>query len=388
MEVYFDNSATTRCSSRVQEIVQRTMDADYGNPSSMHKKGVEAEACVKEAAAAIAKTLKVSAKEIYFTSGGTESNNLAILGTAFANRRAGNRILTTQVEHASVLQAMKFLETQGFEVVYLPVDKHGLLLLDALEEAMDARTIIVSVMQVNNEIGTVQPIEQAAAIVKQKNPQAVFHVDAVQSYGKMQIRPKKMQVDLLSVSGHKIHGPKGVGFLYIRDKTKITPLSFGGGQQSGMRSGTHNVPGIAGLGQAAYEAYEDFDQKIDYLYRLRRLFLTRIAQIPDITVHGFTDEDERQQSAPHIVSIAPAGVRSEVLLHALEEHHIYISAGSACSSNKPSVSGTLQAIHAMPSLLDATVRFSFSIHNKEDEIDYAVKKMEELLPKLRRYHYH
>lgn len=387
MEVYFDNSATTRCSRRVQEIVIRTMDADYGNPSSLHRKGIEAEAYVKEAAEAIAKTLKVSAKEIYFTSGGTESNNLAILGTAFANKRAGKRILTTQVEHASVLQAMAFLETQGFEVIYLPVDSHGMLSLEALQDAIDEQTILVSVMQVNNEIGTVEPVAQAAHIIKQKNPRALFHVDAVQSYGKMQIRPQKLGIDLLSVSGHKIHGPKGVGFLYIRDKTKIMPLSFGGGQQSGMRSGTHNVPGIAGLGEAASEAYEDIDQKIEYLYHLRNLFLTRIARIPDVTVHGFTKREEQQLYAPHIVSIAAAGVRSEVLLHALEEHDIYISAGSACSSNKPSVSRTLQAIHTAPPLLDATVRFSFSIDNQEEEIDYAVKKMEELLPKLRRYRY-
>ena len=384
MEVYFDNSATTRCTGRVQEIVQKTMDLDFGNPSSLHKKGMEAEQYVKNAAAAIAKTLKVSEKEILFTSGGTESDNLAIIGVALANQRTGKRLITTQVEHAAVFQSMEFLKTLGFDVVYLPVDKDGVLSLEALQEAVDSQTSLVSIMQVNNEIGTIEPVMEAAKIIRQKNPGAYIHVDAVQSYGKMQIRPKQLDVDLLSVSGHKIHGPKGVGFLYVRDKTKIRPISFGGGQQFGMRSGTHNVPGIAGLGEAAREIYEDFDAKIEYIYGLREYFIKELDHMEGVSVNGRVG----RENAPHIVSVSVSGIRSEVLLHALEGDGIYVSAGSACSSNKPSVSRTLQAIGLEPALLDSTVRFSFSAYNTIEEIDYAISRLKGLVPKLRRYQRH
>lgn len=384
MEVYFDNSATTRCTRRVQEIVQKTMDLDFGNPSSLHKKGMEAEQYVKDAATAIAKTLKVSEKEIVFTSGGTESDNLAIIGVALANQRTGKRLITTQVEHAAVFQAMEFLKTLGFDVVYLPVDKDGILSLEALQEAVDDQTSLVSIMQVNNEIGTIEPIMEAARIIRQKNPGTYIHVDAVQSYGKMQIRPRKLDVDLLSVSGHKIHGPKGVGFLYVRDKTKIKPISFGGGQQFGMRSGTHNVPGIAGLGEAAREIYEDFDAKIEHIYGLRDHFIKGLAGMEGVFINGRKGRD----NAPHIVSISVSGIRSEVLLHALEGDGIYVSAGSACSSNKPSVSRTLQAIGLGPVHLSSTVRFSFSAYNTTEEIDYAISRLKELVPKLRRYQRH
>lgn len=384
MEAYFDNSATTRCTKRVQEVVQKTMDLDFGNPSSLHKKGMEAEQYVKAAAAAIAKTLKVKEKEIIFTSGGTESDNLAIIGTALANQRTGQRLITTEVEHPAVFEAMEFLKTLGFDVVYLPVDKYGVLSLEALQEAVNEQTTLVSVMQVNNEIGTIEPIAEAAKMIRRKNPKTYIHVDAVQSYGKMRIRPKQLDIDLLSVSGHKIHGPKGIGFLYVRDKAKIKPISFGGGQQQGMRSGTHNVPGIAGLGEAAVEIYENFDAKIEHIYSLRDYFIKEITGIEGISVNGRTNRD----SAPHIVSISVSGIRSEVLLHALEGDGIYVSAGSACASNKLSVSRTLQAIGLEPSLLDSTVRFSFSAYNTIEEIDYAISKLKELVPKLRRYQRH
>lgn len=384
MEAYFDNSATTRCTKRVQEIVQKTMELDFGNPSSLHKKGMEAEQYVKAAAAAIAKTLKVKEKEIIFTSGGTESDNLAIIGTALANQRTGQRLITTEVEHPAVFEAMEFLKTLGFDVVYLPVDKYGVLSLEALQEAVNEQTTLVSVMQVNNEIGTIEPIAEAAKMIRRKNPKTYIHVDAVQSYGKMRIRPKQLDIDLLSVSGHKIHGPKGIGFLYVRDKAKIKPISFGGGQQQGMRSGTHNVPGIAGLGEAALEIYENFDAKIEHIYSLRDYFIKEITGIEGISVNGKMNRD----SAPHIVSISVSGIRSEVLLHALEGYGIYVSAGSACASNKPSVSRTLQAIGLDPSLLDSTVRFSFSAYNTIEEIEYAISKLKELVPKLRRYQRH
>ena len=384
MEAYLDNSATTRCSDRAFALMQKVLLEDYGNPSSLHMKGVEAERYVKAAREKIAKTLKVTEKEIIFTSGGTESNNLAILGTALANRRTGNRIITTAVEHASVANPMKFLEEERFEVIYLPVDENGVISLKDLEEALSDQTILVSLMHVNNEIGAVEPVEEAAALVHEKCPKALVHVDAIQSYGKFRIYPKKSGIDLLSVSGHKIHGPKGSGFLYVKEKTKIKPIIYGGGQQNGMRSGTENVPGIAGLGEAAAEIYEDFKEKQDRLYALKERFIREVTTIPGVSVNGKTGRD----SAPHIVSVSVEGVRAEVLLHSLEDKQIYVSSGSACSSNKPAVSRTLKGIGLKQNLLDSTVRFSFSVHTTEEEIDYAADVLKTLVPALQKYTRH
>ena len=388
MEVYLDHSATTRCSERVQKMVCAAMDEAYGNPSSMHKKGMEAEHYVREAAQKIAKTLKVSEKEIIFTSGGTESNNLALIGAAMANRRSGNRLITTQIEHPSVLNTMEYLREQGFEVIYLPVDQKGVVLLDALREALDPETILGTMMQVNNEIGSVQPIAEAAKIIHENNVRTLFHVDAVQSYGKMPIRPKTLGIDLLSVSGHKIHGPKGVGFLYRKEKTKLKPILFGGGQQYGLRSGTHNVPGIAGIGEAAAEAYENLEQKIAGLYELKDRLIAKTAAIDGIVVNG----DAGRDSAPHILNLSVLGVRSEVMLHALEEYGIYVSAGSACASNHPQPSRTLTALHLTPERIESALRFSFccgtQMGTKAEEIDYAADKLAELTTKLRRYARH
>ncbi len=381
MEAYLDHSATTRCSRRVQEIMLETMDTAYGNPSSMHKKGLEAERYVKEAAEKIAKTLKVSEKEIIFTSGGTESNNLALIGAAMANRRAGSRLITTQIEHPSVRNTMEYLKRQGFEVIALPVSRDGILILDALKEALDDQTILVSIMQVNNEIGSIQPVEKAAELVHAQRPGILFHVDAVQSYGKMQIRPKRSGIDLLSVSGHKIHGPIGIGFLYKRDKVKLTPLLYGGGQQSGIRSGTYPVPGIAGIGEAAVQAYENLDEKTQHLRRLKTRLLEQTADLDGVVCNGCSGEE----GAAHIVNLSFPGVRSEVLLHALEEYEIYVSAGSACSSSHPQPSETLQALHLEAALAESALRFSFCSETQEAEIDYAAAKLKELVPRLRRY---
>ena len=250
MEAYFDNSATTRVFDCVKDAVVNAMTVDYGNAAARHMKGVEAERLIKEARAEIAKSLKVQEKEILFTSGGTESNNTALIGAAFANQRAGKHLITTGVEHASIYNTMEFLREQGFEITYLPVDSYGCISLEELAQAVREDTILVSVMYVNNEIGAVEPVEEISKVIKAKNPKTLFHVDAIQAYGKYVIRPKKQGIDLLSVSGHKIHGPKGVGFLYIDEKAKVRPILFGGGQQKGMRSGTENVPGCAGLGAA------------------------------------------------------------------------------------------------------------------------------------------
>ena len=381
MEAYLDNSATTRCSKAAADKMVLLLTEDFGNPSSLHMKGVIAEKYINEAKKKIARTLKCQEKEIVFTSGGTESNNLAIIGSAMANQRAGKHIITTQVEHASVANTMKFLEDSGFEITYLGVDHDGRISLEELKAAMRPDTILVSIMQVNNEIGAVMPVEEAGKLIKEINPGTLFHVDAIQSYGKLHISPKNMNCDLLSVSGHKIHGPKGSGFLYIKDKTKIKPIIYGGGQQKGMRSGTENVPAIAGLGIAAEEIYTDLDTKIEAMYALKSHFINEVTRIDGVTVNGLTDKT----SAPHIVSVSIQGVRAEVILHTLEDKNIYVSAGSACSSNKPAVSATLKAIGLPKELLDSTVRFSFCVDTTIEEIDYAVKVMQDVVPKLQKY---
>lgn len=388
MEAYLDNSATTRCSDRACQVMVDLLTKDYGNPSSLHMKGIEAERFVETAKKKIAKTLRVSEKEIIFTSGGTESNNLAIIGAAMANRRAGNHIITTSIEHASVENPMEFLKEQGFEITYLSVDENGIISLEELEEAVTEQTILVSMMQVNNEIGAIEPVAEAVELIKEKNPDTLIHVDAIQSYGKMYIYPKKLGIDMLSVSGHKIHGPKGSGFLWVKEKTKLKPLILGGGQQKGMRSGTENVPAIAGLGEAAEEIYENLDEKRAHLYGLKQRFIDRIEKLEGTHVNGKTGED----SAPHIVSVSFEGIRSEVLLHSLEDRGIYVSSGSACSSNnhagKQKGSKTLRNIHLKENLLDSTLRFSFSVHTTEEEIDYALEVLGELLPVLKKYTRH
>ena len=386
MEAYLDNSATTRCLDSVIEIVEKTMREDYGNPSSKHQKGLDAENYVRAARTEIAKTLKVQDKEIFFTSGGTESNNWALVGSALANRRAGNHLITTAVEHAAVLQPMGFLEEMGFRITYLPVDKYGVADLEALKKAICEDTILVSMMYVNNELGTEEPVEDAAKIIKAKNPNILFHVDAIQAYGKYRIHPKKLGIDLLSVSGHKIHGPKGSGFLYVNEKAKIRPIILGGGQQKGMRSGTDNVPGIAGLGVAVKEAYQNLEEKAAHLQALKQQLIDGLKDIPDVFIQGQASEGG---GAPHIVSVSFAGVRSEVLLHALEDRQIYISSGSACSSNKKlPVSTVLKEAHVPKELLDSTVRFSFSSQTTEEEIAYCIEELHRIVTMLRKYTRH
>lgn len=385
MEAYLDNSATTRAFPEVGELVYKVMCQDFGNPSSMHRKGVEAEHYIKDAKESLAKILKVNTKEIFFTSGGTESDNLALIGCARANKRRGNHLITTSIEHDAILNTMRYLEEEeGFRVTYLPVDSNGKVSLEALQEALCPETILVSIMYVNNEVGTVQPVEEAAKIVKEYNSNILVHSDAVQGFGKYYIYPKRQKIDLLSVSGHKIHGPKGVGFIYIGEKVKIRPILFGGGQQKDMRSGTENVPGIAGLGLAAKMSYQDLDMKVALMRELKAHFLEGLKQIDDITIHGVTDEG----SAPHIISVGVAGIRSEVLLHTLEEKGIYVSSGSACASNHPAVSGVLKSIGAEQKYLDSTIRFSMSEFTTKEEIDYVLETLYNCIPMLRRYTRH
>ena len=381
MEVYLDNSATTRCFDEVAQIMHQVMCEDYGNPSSMHHKGVEAEQHLRYAKETLAKILKVNEKEILFTSGGTESDNIALIGAAMANHRRGRHLITTAIEHPAIIQPMAFLENQGFRVTYLPVDREGRISLKDLERAMRSDTILVSIMHTNNEIGSIQPIGEAGALIKRMNPHTIFHVDAVQGFGKFRIYPSKMHIDMLSVSGHKIHGPKGVGFLYIREGTKVNPIIYGGGQQKGMRSGTENVPGIAGLAKAAELVYANLDEDMDRMYKLRDMFIHGVRDIDGIKINGCPG----REGAAHIVSLSVRGVRSEVLLHTLEERGIYVSAGSACASNKPQPSATLKAIRLERDLLDSTIRFSISVFTTEEEIQYTIQALSEVIPVLRKY---
>lgn len=351
MEAYFDNAATTKVFPEVKDLVVKLMEEDYGNPSSLHQKGLDAGHYIKETKEILAKEWKVDSKEIVLTSGGTESNNLALIGAALANKRSGNRIITSKVEHASVSSTMAFLESLGFEVVYLNVDHQGIVDLEQLEQEVNEDTILVSVMYVNNEIGAVEPIQEIAEIIKEKNPKTLFHVDAIQAFGKYHIYPKRMGIDLMSVSGHKIHGPKGTGALFIKNRTKVKPIIYGGGQQDGMRSGTENVPGFAGFGLATKIVYEDLEARIVRMRAVKDRLTERLKTLPDVYIN--------EGEAPHILSVSFVGVRSEVMLHALEEREIYVSSGSACSSNKPAVSHVLSSIGLQKNRLESTIRFSF-----------------------------
>ena len=381
MDVYFDNSASTRVSERAIEIMLKTMREDYANTSAKHIKGVDAEKYVKDAADIIAKTLKVKKGEIIFTSGGTESNNLAIIGTAMARKRYGNHIIISGIEHPAVYRPAEFLIEQGFEVTVLPVNAEGAVDLEVLKSSLRDDTVLVSVMYVNNEIGTIEPVDEISRIIKAKNKDILFHVDAIQAYTKFKIAPKTQGIDMLSASGHKFHGPKGVGFLYIDSSVKINPIIFGGGHQRGMRSGTLNTTGIAGMGVAAKEAYDDFEKKIKNIVDLKYYLMDNLEKIEGAVLNTKRGEN----FAPQIISVSFEDIRAEVLLHALEDRGIYVSSGSACSSNHPGISGTLKAIGVREDLLDSTIRISLSELNNREEADYFLKNLVELLPLLRKF---
>ncbi len=384
MEAYLDNAATTPVFTQVMELMKQVMEVDYGNPSSKHTKGMDAEKYVNTAREQIASTLKCQEKEILFTSGGTESNNMALIGTALANQRAGKHIITTRIEHASIHEPFQFMEQMGYEATYLPVDSDGHVSIDELKTAMRPDTLFVSIMMVNNEIGAVEQIQKLCRAAKEINPRVIFHVDAIQAYGKYRINPKKLGIDMMSVSGHKIHGPKGIGFLYIKEGTRVRPIIYGGGQQKGMRSGTENVPGIAGLGLAAQMMYQGHSEKIDNLYARKQQMIDGLSRLEGVSFNGIGTQ-ELTQTAPHVLSVSFAGTKSEVMLHALAAQGVYVSSGSACSSNHPDLSGTLQAIGVDPALQDSTLRFSFSVNTSKEEIDYGIQVVTEVLPTLRRF---
>lgn len=387
MEAYLDNAATTPVFPEVKEIMVTVMEKDYGNPSSKHTKGMAAEQYIREAKEIISGCLKCQPKEIIFTSGGTESNNMAFIGTAIANRRAGKHVITTRIEHASVYEPLAYLEEMGYEVTYLPVDSLGRVSVEDIEHALREDTFLVSVMYVNNEIGSVQRIGEIGGMLRRRNPDILFHVDAIQAFGKYKIVPERLGIDMMSVSAHKIHGPKGVGFLYVRNGVKIRPILFGGGQQRGMRSGTENVPGIAGLGTAVRLMYQDNAAKRERLLCLKKMMIEGLRKYEGVVIHG-VDGISLEETAPHIVSAGFASVKSEVMLHALAQEGVFVSSGSACSSNHPELSGTLQAIGVKDELLDSTLRFSFSVMTTPEQVSHAVAVVGKVLPVLRKFTRH
>lgn len=377
MEVYFDNAATTKIIPEVRDIMLETMDVEYGNPSSMHIKGVKAENYIRYAKNIISRQLKCESKEIIFTSGGTEANNLALIGIAMANKRAGNHIITTSIEHASVYNPILYLQDLGFRVTFLDVDQEGKVNLEHLKESLCEDTIMVSTMLVNNEIGSIEPVEEISNIIKGYRKSIIYHVDAVQAFGKMTIYPKRIGIDALSMSGHKIHGPKGSGALFVDQHVKIKPILHGGGQEKGLRSGTENTTAIAGMGKACEVMYRNLNSNMEQMMLVKKTLIEGATKIEGVMNHS--------GDAPHIVSLSFEGIRSEVLLHALEEKGIMVSSGSACSSNHPAISGVLKAIGIDDELLDSTLRFSFCEYNTVDEAEYTIKVLNELLPILRKF---
>ena len=398
MECYLDNSATTRVDKEVAALINKIMLEDYGNPSSLHSKGFEAEKYIREAKKTFADLLRCKESEIYFTSGGTESDNLALTGTFMANMRRGDHIITTRIEHPAVAQTAAFLETVGARVDYLDVDSRGHIDPAQLESLLDDKTILVSVMHVNNEIGALEPVKEIGELIHDRQPECLFHVDDIQGFGKVRLIPKECHVDMLSVSSHKIHGPKGVGALYIRKGVSLMPFMLGGGQEKGMRSGTENVPGIAGMAKAAEILYDRLDEDVAQLYACKKHFIEGVSKIEGVQVNGLPMNGQAggqtggsacgaciEQTAPHVVSVSFAGVRSEVLLHTLEDAGIYVSAGSACSAHKPQPSATLKAMGVDASLLTSTIRFSFSVFTTMEELDYTLQILYDKIPVLRRY---
>lgn len=380
MHAYLDNSATTKVAPEVVEIMNKVFLEDYGNPSSLHKMGFEAEKYVNEAIDTFSKILKCNKKNIVFTSGGTESNNTAIIGTALFKESRGKHIITTEIEHPAVSEPVSFLEKRGWEINRLSVNSEGLVDPEELKDKLRPDTVLVSIMHVNNEIGAVEPIEELGHIIKDKAPECFFHVDDIQGFGKLKMDIKRSNIDFLSASAHKIHGPKGVGLLFVSDRAShIPPMMMGGGQQSGMRSGTVNVPGIAGFAEAVKCLYENIDGSVDKIKDLRDFFTGELLKIPDTRING------GENVSPYIVSLSVKGVRSEVLLHALEDKGVYVSAGSACSSHKKHGSVTLKAIGLTDKEAEETVRFSFSCHTTKEELEYALECLNEIVPGLRRF---
>ncbi len=374
-EIYLDNSATTKPFDDVIEYVAKVSREFYGNPSSLHTKGIESENLVKKARTQIAEALKVESKDIFFTSGGTESNNLAILGYLKANPRAGKHVITSEIEHPSVLEVYKQLAQEGYKVDYIPVDSNGIIRLDVLKDVVSNETSIISIIHTNNETGSIQPVEEICNLRKKLCPNAVIHVDAVQAFGKTVINPTTCNVDLMSFSSHKIHGPKGIGGLYIRKGLRLRPVLLGGGQEATLRSGTENVPGICGFGLASEKIFSNFLDNYTKTLELRDHFVKRIKEtFEDAVVNS------PENASPYIINVSFPNLKSEVLLHHLEQKNIFVSTGSACSSRKTHHSHVLKAMGVSPKYIDGAIRFSLSHANTKCELDETIEALKEIIP--------
>ena len=377
MEIYLDNSATTKPYPEVVDKMVYALTTDYANPSSLHRKGIEVEKNIKLIRQDIARTLGAKDKEIYFTSGGTESNNAIIRGVANLYKKRKNHIISTEIEHPSVLQTLNDLEQDGFEVTYLKVDRDGKINIEELKNAIKPSTILITIMHVNNEIGSIQPIEDIGKYLKLLKDKIYLHVDAVQSYAKINFKPSRYNIDFMSVSGHKLHGPKGIGFMYIKENNRLKPLITGGGQEIGIRSGTENVPGIYGLGEAVKVINKDLNKTIDKISELKNLLKEEIVNnIEDIKLNSPED------GVCNILNVSFKDVRGEVLLHYLEQKGIYVSTGSACSSKKKG-SHVLNAIGLNQNEIEGAIRFSLSDLNTKEEILGVVKILKESVNDLR-----
>lgn len=380
MLVYLDNSATTKPYSEVAEVMKHYLNEDYGNPSSLHKMGIAAEKALKEARKIIAASLNAKETEIYFTSGGTESDNAALFGAAYALRRKGKKIITSQIEHPAVLSSCKKLEHLGYEVVYIGVNEKGRVNTDELKQHLDEDAVLISIMHVNNELGTIQPLEEIGSM-KSRFSHAYFHSDAVQAYGKIKLCPEKTGIDMLSLSAHKIHGPKGIGALYLRSGCRIEPIIYGGGQERDYRAGTENVPAVAGFGKSAQIINERIEKNAEIITGIRKYFLNGIkAEIQDIKINSYEDE----RCMPNILNISFLGIRGEVLLHMLEQHNIFVSTGSACSSKKKGQSHVLKAAGLSDAEIEGAIRFSFSEFNTIEEMDYTLECLKKSVASIRK----
>lgn len=373
--IYLDNAATTKPSQRAAEAMMQAV-SEFGNPSSLHGVGLRAEKLISASKENIARTLSVNAKNIYFTSGGTEANNLAIIGTADALKRRGNRVITSTIEHPSVLESFKKLEKDGFDVVYIGVTDEGIVNLDELRDALTEDTILVSIMHVNNETGVIQPISDISKLVRDNTRFCVIHSDCVQSFGKIPVKPEQMGVDMVSISAHKIHGFKGTGALYTKN-TKLNPIIFGGEQQNEIRPGTENVGGILAFGAAAEECSCDIAQMQRKRNLMRDLLLEKV---DDMQINGSNDSNSGS-----VLNVSFIGIKAEILLHSLERYEIYVSTGSACSSHKPQPSHVLSAMGISKKAVDGAIRISFSQNTTDDEITFAAEKIADEVRNIRRY---
>lgn len=379
--IYLDNAATSPVFPEVIDSISKSLQSDYGNPSSLHRLGIQSEKKIRRAGQLISNTLGIESGQIIFTSGGTEANNMAIIGAALARQRQGRHLITTLIEHPSVLRTFEFLEEQAFEVTYLPVDERGLVCLDRLKEAIRKDTILVSIMHVNNEIGSIQPIREIGQAIKAINRDIVFHVDAVQSFGRLDLSPRDCQIDLLTASGHKIHGPKGIGFLYKKADIRLRPIIFGGGQQDDLRSGTENLSGIVGLEKAVEMINQKKKECSNKLYNLKDLLLT---QIKNELAQAVFPVDPTL-TAPHIISIAFPGLLGEVILHALEEENVYVGTGSACSGRRRQQSHVLKAVGLDSRAIEAAIRVSTSYMTSQEDIKDFVTILKNVVKRLERF---